>query len=379
MANILILGGGFAGLVAAERLSEKLGSNHQITLVSPGSKFTFYPALVQLAFGECDADDITFDLAAKMHDLDVRFVEGEAINVNPNRKAVKITGDDFDGEIHYDYLIAAVGRRLATEKTPGFFEHAHHLLGTKAALKFGGAVKEFKAGEIIVGLCPEARLPVPVCETAFALARKFEREIEQGKISVKVIFPESLEAAFGGANFHKELETAFRRHRINLLYDVPIREITNEEVLSSKKHQIKYDLLMLVPPFRGNAALRGLGASDDEDFIKVNGLMQVHDAENAYAAGDIVAFSGPKFAHMAVRQASVAAENILAEIEGRQPEAEYYHEIKTIIDAGSADSIYLHYGIWDDETFSVRRGSFWSWAKNVHDRFWQSKHGYFSQ
>lgn len=379
MSNILILGGGFAGLVAAERLSKKLGSSHQITLVSPSRKFTFYPALVQLAFGECDADDITFDLSAKMHDLDVRFVEGETVNINPNRRAVKIAGADFNGDLHYDFLIAAVGRRLATEKTPGFFEHAHHLLGTKAALKFGGAVKEFKAGEIIVGLCPEARLPVPVCETAFALARKFRKEIEQGKVIVKAVFPASLEAAFGGANFHKEIETAFKRHHINLLYDVPIREITNEKVLSSKKHRITYNLLMLVPPFRGNAALRGLGASNEEDFIKVNGLMQVHDAENTYAAGDIVAFSGPKFAHMAVRQAAVAAENVLAEIEGRQPEAEYYHEIKTIIDAGGADSIYLHYGIWDNETFSVRRGSFWSWAKNIHDRFWQTKHGYFIQ
>lgn len=374
MANILILGGGFAGLIAAERLSAKLGAGHKITLVSPNNEFTFYPALVQLAFGECDREDIAFDLAAKMDELDVRFVEGEAISIDPGKRVARIAGEDFDGEIHYDYLIATVGRRLATEKTPGFFEHAHHLLGTKAALKFGEAVRKFTAGEILVGMCPDARLPVPVCETAFALARRFEKEIEQGTISVKVVFPESLEAAFGGASFHKELEAAFKRHRINVLYDVPIREITGEEVLSSNKHRINHDLLMLVPPFRGNVALRGLGSSNEEDFIKVNGAMRVHAAENAYAAGDIVAFSGPKFAHMAVRQATVAAENVLAEIEGRKPLAEYYHEIKTIIDAGGADSIYLHYGIWDDETFSVRKGSLWSWAKNIHDRFWQARH-----
>ena len=136
---------------------------------------------------------------------------------------------------------------------------------------------------------------------------------------------------------------------------------------------------MLVPPFRGNAVLRALGASDDEDFIKVDGAMRVHGLENVYAAGDIVAFSGPKFAHMAVRQANVVAENIAAEIEGKKPAAEYYHEIKTIIDAGGADSIYLHYGIWDDNVFSVRKGSFWSWAKNAHDRFWQSRHGFFNK
>lgn len=286
----------------------------------------------------------------------------------------EIMGKDFDGEIHYDYLVIALGRRLATEKTPVFFEYAHHLLGTKAALKFGEAVSDFRAGQIIIGIYPDGRLPVPVCETAFALARKFEHEIEVGLIQIKVIFPETIEAAFGGANLHNELETAFRRHGINVLYNVPIKEITPEEIVSTRKHRIKYGLLMLVPPFSGNAALRNLGASDDEDFIKVDGLMRVRGLEKTYAAGDIVAFSGPKFAHMAVRQAQIAAENIISEIEGREPFEEYYHEIAAVIDAGGADSIYLHYGIWDDTLYRLKKGRFWGWAKEMHDRFWQVKH-----
>jgi NADH dehydrogenase FAD-containing subunit len=52
MARILILGGGFGGLMSAERLAKISGEGHSITLVSPGQKFTFYPALVRLAFGE---------------------------------------------------------------------------------------------------------------------------------------------------------------------------------------------------------------------------------------------------------------------------------------------------------------------------------------
>ena len=164
MANILILGGGFGGLMVAEHLSKSLGgaSPHRITLVSPTDKFTFYPALVRLAFGDCDADDISFDLPEKLNDLNVRFVQGEVIKLNLNLKRVRVAGDDFEGEISYDYLVIAMGRRLATEKIGGFFEHAHHLLGVKAALKFGEAVKSFKKGNIVVGLAPGALLPVPV-------------------------------------------------------------------------------------------------------------------------------------------------------------------------------------------------------------------------
>lgn len=374
MAKILILGGGFGGLVAAEHLAAALGSEHQITLVSPNREFTFYPALVHLAFGECDKDDITFDLSAKLSDSGVRYVQGEMLRLYPQRRSVEIVGNDFNGEIGYDYLLIAFGRRLATERVPGFFEHAQHLLGVKAALKFGGLVRTFHEGTIIVGLCPDARLPVPVCETAFALARKFENEMRDGKIQVKVIFPESLEAAFGGANLHKELEAAFKRHGINVLYDVPIREISFNEIISANKHKIKCDLLMLVPPFRGNALLRDHGITDENGFVKVDGHMRVHDLENAYAVGDIVAFSGPKLAQMAVKQAEVAAANIISELKGEELQKEYYHEIATIIDAGGPDSIYLHYGIWDQERYRLKKGRFWDFAKELHDKVWQARH-----
>lgn len=375
MANILILGGGFGGLIAAEKLRAGLDLKHQITLVAPNEKFTFYPALVNLAFGGVEPDDIQFDLLEKLQDLDVRFVRGEAIGINPERRTAQVTGKDFDGDISYDYLVVAAGRRLATEKVPGFFEHAHHLLGVGAAQKFGEAVRNFKAGTIVVGMCYEARLPVPFCETAFALARKFEREMRNGSVKIKVIFPETVESAFGGGNLHKELKSAFSRHRIRALYDIPVREITEEEVVSRYKHRIGYDLLMLVPPFRGQAAFRSLGASDEQDFIKANGLMQVYGQEKTYVAGDIAAFSGPKLAHMAVRQAAVAAANIISEIRGAEPNEEYYHEIATVIDAGGADSIFLHYGIWDETLYRLKKGKFWGWAKEIHDRFWRARHG----
>lgn len=375
MANILILGGGFGGLITAERLAASLDSTDQITLVAPNQRFTFYPALVHLAFGECEAEDITFDLRAKLADLGVRFVKGEMIRINSQCRAVEIAGDDFNGEITYDYLVIAPGRRLATEKVTGFFEHAHHLLGIKPALKFGEAVSDFHNGTIVVGLCPDARLPVPVCETAFVLAKKFETEMREGQVRVKVIFPDSLEAAFGGAALHKELEAAFKRHHINVLYDIPISDINGDEILSAKGHKINYDLLMLLPPFRGQANLDNLGITDTYDYVKVDGMMRVHGLEKTYAVGDVVAFSGPKFAHMAVRQAEVAAANIVSEMKGEKPDTEYYHEIATIIDAGGADSIYLHYGIWDDTLYRLKKGKIWGWAKEMHDALWQVKHG----
>lgn len=373
MANILILGGGFGGLMTAEHLTKVLGSNsgHHITLVAPNDKFTFYPALVRLAFGDCTADDITFDLHEKLNELNVRFVHGEVIKLNTNLKRVKVTGDDFDGEISYDFLVIAMGRRLATEKVRGFFEHAHHLLGTKAAHKFGDAVDKFEKGKIVVGLAPEAFLPVPVCETAFSLARKFEGKVESGEISINVVFPESIKEAFGGADLHEKLEKALKKHRIKVTTDFAVKEITKEAIISDKDKSIGYDLLMLVPPFRGQSMLGKHGFTDELDFIKVDNFMRVQDLDKTYAVGDIAAFPGPKLAFMAIRQAQVAAENIVSEIHGGNPQKLYYHDIALIVDAGGEDAIFLHYGVWDETLYGLKMGKMWSRMKNEHNQLWE--------
>ena len=374
MANILILGGGFGGLITAEELSKKLDKGHQITLVSPDEKFVFYPALVHLAFGECEPSDITFDLADRLHELDVRFVRGEVIKINPSLKRVQVAGKDFNGEISYDFLIIAMGRRLATEKVRGFFEYSHHLLNIKSALDFGEALRNFKKGRIVVGMAPRAFLPVPVCETAFALAKKFKAEIESSQISVYVVFPETIEQAFGGANLGEKLTAAFEKHKIQVITEFPVKEISENELSTWDGKSIYYDLLMLLPPFRGQSFLNPLGVSGEFDFIITDERMRVEQLSGVYAVGDIVDFPGPKLAHMAVGQAKTAAANIASEIKGEEPGKYYYHEIASIIDAGGPDSIYLHYGIWDDELYRLKKGRFWGYLKQIHDDFWRAAH-----
>ncbi len=374
MASILILGGGFGGLIAAEQLSKALGKKHRITLVSPRKKFTFYPALVRLAFGDCKPDDITFDLEKKLHKLKVRFVEGEVVQVEPNQNKVNVTGKDFDGDIFYDYLIIATGRRLATEKVRGYFENANHLLGIDAAIAFGEKVKRFEKGKIVVGLSPQAFLPIPVLETAFALARKFEGEIEKGDISVNVVLPKTIKEIFGGADIHLQLLKSFNKLRILETAPFPVSEVSETDLITENGRKTPYDLLMLLPSFRGQPFLRTLGVSDEFDFLKTDEEMRIPSFNRVFAVGDIVSLPGPKLAYIAVEQARVAASNIISEINGDAHRESYYHEIAAIIDAGGTESLYLHYGIWDDSLYKINKGKIWNWTKRIHDRLWQATH-----
>ncbi len=374
MKRILILGGGFAGLVAAEKLSEKYGDKHQITLVSPKRDFTFYPALVRVAFGRAEKKSVKFDLAKKLHRLNVRFIEGEVLHLHPELKRVQITGKEINGNLSYDYLFIALGRRLATEVVPGFFEHAHHLLGVKAAQKFGMALEKFEHGDVVIGLAPDSRLPVAVCETAFAIANRLQPDSPTKPSTIKVVFPETVNDAFGGAKIAEELRAAFAKHHIKLIENFKISEISRKQIIAKDGKVMSYDLVMLLPPFRGQARLSENGITDKENFVEVDEFMKVKGVNNIYAAGDIVSYPGPKLAHVAVGQAQIAVANLISEIEGMEPEAIYYHEIASIIDQGGGESIYLHYGVWDDTLYNLKKGKIWSLIKRVHDRIWRSKH-----
>jgi sulfide:quinone oxidoreductase len=131
---------------------------------------------------------------------------------------------------------------------------------------------------------------------------------------------------------------------------------------------------MLVPPFRGSPAASHLGITNDLSYINVVSSMHVAGVERMYAVGDCVNFSGPKMGHMAVRQGEVAAANVLAEINGREPAAHYTHEMKMVIDSGDRDSMFVHKDLWTGEPATVREGRFWGWAKVAQEKYWETVH-----
>lgn len=372
MANILITGGGFGGVVAAERLAKALGSEHQITLVSRNARFTFYPALVRLAFGACEPDDITFDLRGALLDRRVRYIEAEVARIDPRGRTVTLAGGDMTGDLSYDYLIFALGRRLATERVKGFYEHAQHLLSVEAALRFGAAAREFQGGHAVIGSCPGARLEVPVYETAFALARQLAAH--DGRARITIISPEYPSLRVGSADIARAAAPALEAHHINLMKHFHISEVTSEVVRAANALEVEYDLLMLVPPFTGPAALTGTGLTDAEGYVRVDRTMRVVGCERMYAVGDAVSLPGPKMGHMAVRQGEVAAQNIVAEIGGLVPAEVYEHELRLVIDEGGSKSSYLHEQFWAGGAETVGHGRFWHWAKRVQQLYWQAAH-----
>lgn len=374
MAKILVVGGGFGGVVAAESLAKRLGSDHQITLVSRSRKFLFYAALVRLAFGRCEPDDVTFDLREAMLGRRIQFVEGEVARVNPYEHHVSLAHGDFVGDVPYDYLVLALGRRLATERVAGFFEHAHHLLDLDGAFRFGEAIKSFHQGRVVIGHCPGARLPVPAFETAFALSRLFAERNERDRCAVTIVSDESLDEIFGGVQVSDPLRHALSSRGIEFVSGFGINRVTPTSVVANDDRVIDCDLRMLIPPFSGPGPVIGTGITDAEGYIQVDTTMKVRGQNRTYAVGDCVSFAGPKMGHMAVRQGQIAAENLTAEIEGRPLFVAYDHELMLVLEAAEGDSIFVHKDLWTDDPANVSQNRFWAWAKRIQEQYWKARH-----
>jgi sulfide:quinone oxidoreductase len=374
MANILVVGGGFAGVTAAEGLKRRLGDQHHVTLISKYPEFIFYPALVRLAFGRCDLDDVLFDLRQAMVDRGIEFVQSDVLYPDIVNRQIVLPLGRREIKKPYDHLVFAPGRRLAAESIEGFSKYAHHLLTVGAALKFGEAVKKLHQGHVVLGWCGGARLAVPVYETAFALDCLLRERGDRDRIKITIVAPESIGEQLGGYEIAPALRAALEDHDIEFRPDFAVTRITEREVWTADERGLAYNLLMLFPPFEGPHEGKCAGLADDDGYIPVNDRMRALNCERVYAIGDCVDYPGPKMAHLAVLQAEVAAANLAAEIEGRAPVESYDHDLMLVIDGQGKDSLYFHKNLLDDTHVSVRQGHFWSWAKEICEAVWRRAH-----
>ena len=102
--NIIIIGGGFAGLKLARSLNNKAGID--VTLIDKFNFHQFQPLFYQVATAGLDASNISFPLRKvfqKSKNIRVRLAEVKQIVAEENTVITSI------GNFKYDYLVIATG------------------------------------------------------------------------------------------------------------------------------------------------------------------------------------------------------------------------------------------------------------------------------
>jgi NADH:ubiquinone reductase (H+-translocating) len=101
--HVVIVGGGFGGLNAAQALAK---APVQITLVDRRNHHLFQPLLYQVATAALNPSDIAYPLrAALARQANARVLLAEALAIEVDRRRVLID----EGVLEYDYLIVATG------------------------------------------------------------------------------------------------------------------------------------------------------------------------------------------------------------------------------------------------------------------------------
>jgi NADH:ubiquinone reductase (H+-translocating) len=120
--RILILGGGFAGLVAAQTLKHV---DAQMTLIDRRNFHLFQPLLYQVATGSLSPGEIAAPLRSVLsRQKNVQVLLGEAADIDPGARTVTLRDG---GVFPYDYLIIATGSQTSYYGNDGWRERAPSL------------------------------------------------------------------------------------------------------------------------------------------------------------------------------------------------------------------------------------------------------------
>jgi NADH dehydrogenase len=106
--KVLILGGGFGGLVAAQALKQ---ADAEVTLLDKRNFHLFQPLLYQVATGSLSPGEIAAPLRAVLSkQKNTQVLLGEAVDLDPTAKKVCLRDG---GEYPYDSLIVATGTKTS--------------------------------------------------------------------------------------------------------------------------------------------------------------------------------------------------------------------------------------------------------------------------
>ncbi|HKX17528.1 MAG TPA: FAD-dependent oxidoreductase [bacterium] len=128
--HVVVLGGGYAGLMAAMRLAKKTRPEVAITLVNAGVWFYERVRNHQVAAGQPVG---RYPLASLLRGTRIGFVQGAVTDLDPAARRVTLRGAGDAGEnvegqtIGYDWLVYALGSTSQTGGIPGAREHAYTL------------------------------------------------------------------------------------------------------------------------------------------------------------------------------------------------------------------------------------------------------------
>ncbi|HEX2621964.1 MAG TPA: FAD-dependent oxidoreductase, partial [Phototrophicaceae bacterium] len=135
--HIVIIGAGYAGLIAALRLSGKnRGQSVEITLINASDQFAKRPLMHQAAATQSNQPLPFVPLRKWLANTPIHFIQGLVTAIDPIAQVVTTQTGTETRQHPYTYLVYALGSRADVDAVPGISDFAYTLdvSGTRGAL-----------------------------------------------------------------------------------------------------------------------------------------------------------------------------------------------------------------------------------------------------
>ena len=350
MQRILILGGGVGGTLTANLLVKKLrrqlkAGEVTITVVDQTGQHTYQPGFMYIAMGGERADRLQRPERGLL-DSRVDLVVGQVEKVDEPSRTVQL---EDGGQLGYDYLVLATGSRIVPEAIEHFDTEAQHFYTAEAALKLRKALDAFKGGRIVVAIAgmPYKCPPAPL-EVSFLIEAELrQRGLRQGS---EVHFCSPIGRAFTIESVSEMVTPIFEQKGIEVhtFFNVETIDANRHVIQSLEGEELPYDLLILVPPHKGQQFVidSGLAPAPGGWLPTDRATLQVGGRANVFALGDATDLPLSKAGSTAHFEAPVVTERIAAAIGGRAPDrkhGDYLGKVMCFFEIGDGKGTLLQF------------------------------------
>lgn len=340
--QLLVIGDGAGGIILANKARLKVPEQDlRVTVIGNSPMHYFKPDGIQIPPGFKDHRQ-SIKPNRFLLNYGVDYVVDEAVKVEPDERKVTTKSGKVFG---YDYLAIATGARFTPEDCEGYDNTVKHFYDLEHALDLKKSVEGLTHGNIVLGRAMEPiQCPPASFEMSLLLDQYFREKGIRDKIKIHYLYP--MDGTFSLAKVSKLVGELFVERGVQNHPNFNVESIDSKakKIKSYEGETVDYDLLILVPPHRGQQFLTDSGLADEYGFVDVDPhklTFKGHD--DLFVIGDAKNVPITKAGSVAHGEAAYLSGHIASELVGYPSEEGFNGIIACFAETGMERGISMYY------------------------------------